>query len=262
MKKILLATLAIIAATVANSATHEWRLAWSDDFNGTALDTTVWSLCPRGTSDWNNTMSNDTSLYALRNGSLVLRGVVNPDTVADPSPYLTAGVWTKGKKGFAPGRMEVRARLHPAKGAWPAIWMLPFDSRYMWPIGGEVDILEQLNFAPYAHQTVHSYYTVDLRRTQDPPATHASRIDLNSWNVYGVEIHPDKVSFYINGVNTFNYPRVRGGAEGQFPYYSPMFLIIDMQLGGSWVGEINPADLPVEMEIDWVKYYEIINKGD
>lgn len=29
-----------------------------------------------------------------------------------------------------------------------------------------------------------------------------------------------------------------------------------MQLGGQWVGEVDPADLPVEMEVDWVKYYK------
>ena len=29
-----------------------------------------------------------------------------------------------------------------------------------------------------------------------------------------------------------------------------------MQLGGSWVGTVDPADLPVEMEVDWVRYYQ------
>jgi hypothetical protein len=29
-----------------------------------------------------------------------------------------------------------------------------------------------------------------------------------------------------------------------------------MQLGGSWVGEIKPDDLPVEMWIDWVRFYK------
>jgi hypothetical protein len=26
-----------------------------------------------------------------------------------------------------------------------------------------------------------------------------------------------------------------------------------MQLGGAWVGSVDPDDLPVEMEIDWVR---------
>ena len=32
--------------------------------------------------------------------------------------------------------------------------------------------------------------------------------------------------------------------------------LIDMQLGGSWVGAVDPSRLPVEMEIDWVKHYQ------
>lgn len=44
--------------------------------------------------------------------------------------------------------------------------------------------------------------------------------------------------------------------EGQFPFYQPYYLLIDMQLGGSWVGAVDPKELPVEMWVDWVKYYE------
>jgi hypothetical protein len=29
-----------------------------------------------------------------------------------------------------------------------------------------------------------------------------------------------------------------------------------MQLGGSWVGKVHAEELPVEMQIDWVKYYK------
>jgi len=29
-----------------------------------------------------------------------------------------------------------------------------------------------------------------------------------------------------------------------------------MQLGGSWVGAVDSSDLPVEMEIDWVRFYQ------
>jgi beta-glucanase (GH16 family) len=38
---------------------------------------------------------------------------------------LTGGVYTKGKKAFINGRIEICAKLNAAKGAWPAIWMLP-----------------------------------------------------------------------------------------------------------------------------------------
>ena len=80
--------------------------------------------------------------------------------------------------------------------------------------------------------------------------------EFQAWNVYGVDILPDSIVFHINGQPTLTYPKINGGADGQFPFYIPQYLLIDMQLGGQWVGEVDPADLPVEMEVDWVKYYK------
>lgn len=235
-----------------------WKLAWHDEFDAGVLDAAVWEKCERGTVAWNKYMSPASELYGFRDGNLILRGMVNPDTVSDPVPYITGGVYTKDKKAFAPGGyIEVRAKLQGAKGAWPAIWMLPFDrAKYHWPQGGEVDICERLNFDAFAHQTVHSPWTVNLRRTQNPPATKASPIDADGYNTYGAQILPDRVVFFINGKPTFEYPKINGGAMGQYPFENPMYLLIDMQLGGDWVGEVNPADLPVEMAVDYVRFWE------
>lgn len=234
-----------------------WVMSWSDEFNTGSLNPNVWVKCDRGTADWCKNMSSDPSLYTFGADDVELWGVVNPDTQKDPVPYLTAGICTKGKKAFAPGGyIEIKAKLQGAKGAWPAIWMLPFDTKkYQWPNGGEVDICERLNFDAFAHQTVHSHWTYDLKR-RDPNPTKTSAIDPNGYNTYGAQILPDKVVFFINGKATLEYPKVDGGADGQFPYDIPMYLLIDMQLGGSWVGEVNPADLPIKMTVDYVRYWE------
>ena len=34
-----------------------------------------------------------------------------------------------------------------------------------------------------------------------------------------------------------------------------MYLLIDMQLGGSWVGPVKGEELPYEYKIDYVKFY-------
>ena len=101
-----------------------------------------------------------------------------------------------------------------------------------------------------------THYTHDLGRTANPQSTGIYPINREEFNVYGVEMYPDKIVFMINGEPTLTYPKVNDGAEGQFPFYIPQYLLIDMQLGGQWVGDVDPADLPVEMEIDWVRYYE------
>ena len=55
-----------------------WKLVWQEEFDNKAgFDTTSWSKIPRGTADWNNYMSDFDSCYAVRDGNMVLRGIVN-----------------------------------------------------------------------------------------------------------------------------------------------------------------------------------------
>lgn len=247
---------AVVLLAAACARGPEWRLVWEEEFEGETLDETVWSRIPRGKPDWQNTQSSDDRCYAMRDGMLVLRGIVNDDREADTAAYLTGGVWTSGKHAFEGGRIEVRARLHGARGAWPAIWLLPFETeKYMWPEGGEIDIMERLNHDSIAYQTVHSHYTYTLGIENDPRHGSTMAIDPDDFNVYGVDMWPDSVVFRINGRRHFAYPRIETDKPGQFPFDIPQYLLIDMQLGGQWVGRVDPAELPVEMEVDWVRHY-------
>ena len=256
MKKVLI--LFVVSMVMASChRPSQWQLVWEENFNGTELDTTVWSMIPRGKPDWQNTMSFDEHCYELRDGKLILRGIVNGDLQKDSSPYLTGGVWTKGKKSFTRGRMEVRAKLEGAQGAWPAIWMLPYEeSKYPWPSGGEVDIMERLNNDSFIYQTVHTDYTYHLKLDKNPANGTTATIRPFDYNVYGVDFWPDSLIFHVNGVKTFTYPRIETDKAGQFPFDMAQYLLIDMQLGGTWVGEVDPAGLAVEMTIDWVKHYQ------
>jgi hypothetical protein len=89
----------------------------------------------------------------------------------------------------------------------------------------------------------------------NPPQGSTAPINRDDFNVYGVDIFPDSLVYYINGVRDYVYPRIETDKEGQFPFFVDQYLLIDMQLGGSWVGKVNPDDLPVEMEVDWVRHY-------
>ncbi|MDR1493780.1 MAG: DUF1080 domain-containing protein [Planctomycetaceae bacterium] len=230
-----------------------WKLTWEDNFDGNTFDASRWSKIPRGKSDWNNYMSNYDPLYEVKGGELLLRGIKNDVLPDDPVPFLTGGLYTKDKVGFGHGRLEIRAKLGKAKGAWPAFWLLPFDNSG-WPDGGEIDIMERLNGDSIAHQTVHSAYTVKLKM-KEPRQSATGAIDPDGYNIYAVELYSDKLEFFINDKHTFTYPRIETDKEGQFPFDRDFYLLLDMQLGGSWVGEVEPADLPVEMRIDWVRFY-------
>jgi len=240
-----------------NRSDKKWKLVWEDDFEGKEIDTTKWSRIPAGSSDWNRHMSQEDEVFHLENGHLHLLGINNPDTLKDPRPFITGGIWSKGKFAFQYGRIEIRAKLGSAQGAWPAMWMLAELDKYgKYPMNGEIDIMEHLNFDKIIHQTTHSHYTLNLGQKQNPPHGGTAPVDAGEFNVYGLSWYPDRLVFQLNGKDTFIYPRKAGVDKTQWPYDQPFFILIDQQLGGNWVGKVDQKQLPVAMEIDWVKVYQ------
>ena len=243
------------ATTQQPPVTTQWKLVWADEFNRDDIFATdIWSKISRKPNvDWRDTMSDDESLFEIKDGNLILLGKMNTDLQKDPSPYITGGVYTIDKKYFEPGKLEIRCKLEATKGSWPAIWMLPKTAK--WPTGGEIDILERLNHDDFVYQTVHSSYT---KKYKDHSHYTTHPINPNDYNIYGVEWDNEAIRFYVNNKLTYTYKREAGKeAEGQYPFMNePYYLLIDMQLGGKWVGEVQPFDKPIRMYIDWVRYYQ------
>lgn len=236
--------------------TKLWKLSWSDEFND-SIDWTVWSKVPRGKADWNRHMSDWDSLYIVEDGNLVLRAVNNTSQDTDTALFLTGGLWGYQKKDFGHGRVEICAKLGCAGGFWPAIWMLPNLRDRIWPDDGEIDIMEHLNYDSIVYQTVHSYYTLKLGIKDNPPQGSTIAYNPNEYNVFAVERYQDSLVFFINNQRSFCYPKIDADKERQFPFNdNPFYLILSAQLGGGWVGRIFPEDLPTEMRIDYVRYYE------
>lgn len=240
-----------------NREAKEWKVVWQDDFNNAKLDTNKWTKISPNKADWGNYMTSDPICYDFEDGRILLKGIVNPDTTKDKRPYLTGGIWSKGKFAFQYGKIEIHAKLESAEGAWPAMWMLAEQKKYgAYPRNGEIDIMEHLNFENIIYQTTHSYYTLDLGKKHNPMHHGTSKIDTKKYNTFGLAWYPDKLVFSLNGVDTFTYPRIEGVDKSQWPYDQPFFILIDQQLGGSWVGDVKDKDLPVNMIVDWVKVYQ------
>lgn len=241
----------------ANRTEKQWKLVWKDDFSGPAIDTSKWTRIPPNGADWGRHMTDRDICYDLKDGLLYLKGIVNPDTLSDPRPFLTGGIWTKGKFAFQYGKIEIRAKLESAQGAWPAMWMLAEKDKYgKYPKNGEIDIMEHLNYDTLIYQTIHSWYTLELKQKSNPQHHATVPIDAGAFNVYGIKWFPDKIVYILNGKETFTYPRVEGADPSQWPFDQPFYLLIDQQLGGGWVGKVKPETLPVNMIVDWVKVYQ------
>lgn len=255
MKKIVVFSMVVLLSLVASAEKPKYKLIWKENFKGKELRNDRWSKIPRGTSDWNNYMTADDRCYDYSDGKMTLIGLVNDFLPQDTAPYLTGGIYTKGKYSITYGKVEVKARLEGAQGAWPAIWMLPENAP--WPDGGEIDIMERLSHEKKAYQTVHSHYTYTLKMKEPISSATAPIKSDDKFNIYAVEILPDSLVFSVNGCHTFTYPRIETPLKGQFPFGTPFYLLVDMQVEGQWVGKANPKEFPARMIVDWVKFYEL-----
>ena len=124
-------------------------LVWSDEFNGTSLNATDWTVdigngCPT-LCGWGN---NELEYYRSQNvtvtgGNLVLTAKAES---YGGSSFTSGKVHTQGKQSFLYGRMEMRAKLPVGDGMWPAFWMMPQNDVYGgWAASGEIDIMESSN---------------------------------------------------------------------------------------------------------------------
>ena len=250
----------------------DWKLVWEDDFDKGFLDTSHWARIGLFTSPqwkvpvdrWKEVTgcfryisATDDRVVQFDEDNILLRGIINPDTITgDPRPYLTGGIYSWNKFAFQYGRIEIRAKLDPAYGAWPAIWMLSEKDIYPDQHNGEMDIVERLNHDDFAYQTTHNHYTITLK--QDVPKKFTTAmINPDDFNVYSVSWYPDKLVYAINGVKSYEYPKVPGAGTYQWPFDQPFYLLIDQQLEGNWPGKITkPEELPINMTVDWVRLYQ------
>ncbi|HEX3074048.1 MAG TPA: glycoside hydrolase family 16 protein [Ignavibacteriales bacterium] len=147
---------------------------WSDDFNGSSLDSSKWSYetgtglngnwgtgqIDRATNRAKN-VSIQTGISGADGGCLVI--TTRKERLIDRN-YTSGRINTASKASFGPGH-RIQARVWAKdvryKGQGFAFWMMP-DEKYngtaslMWPQGGEVDIMEYVGSIPYHNLgTVH-----------------------------------------------------------------------------------------------------------
>ncbi|MHA7109132.1 glycoside hydrolase family 16 protein [Sunxiuqinia elliptica] len=249
--------LLLCSCSKSEADNKDWQMIWNDEFETDgAPDATKWTFSGRRSPDWACYCTDQLENAEVFNGVLLLRGTVN-ENPGDTARFQTGCIQTKGKFDFKYGKLEVRAKLSKGQGSWPAIWMMPAEGVYGgWPKSGEIDVMEHLNFDPYFYQTIHSSHVDELKQKDNPIYFAKASFKEGEFNVFGLEWYPDRLDFLINGKKTFTYPKVEGQDAVQWPFDQNFYIILNQALGGNWPGPVNAEDLPVEMQVDWVRVYQ------
>ena len=224
-----------------------WTLVWEDDFDK-SLNTNIWSKIPKGKLHMARYMSQHDGLYLIQEGNLILRALVN-STPNDTMPYLTGGITKEGVKMNEVSRIEIRARMNPAMGATPYFSLLPADRAK----NITIDFMERYGVDEFVYQSVSSEYTTTEGMADNPPSSALVGVNPNLYHIYSVEKYPDSLVFFVDAIRTKKYPRILTDMPGQFPFDDQDF---DLFLGIRLNKDTDPAGLPADLLIDWVRVYE------
>lgn len=265
-----LASLPLLALSLTNCKVDEnqqleartWTLTWSDEFEGPAGESPssanwVYNI---GTGDngWGN---GEFQYYTDRPQNVSKDGEGNLVITARRenfagSPFTSARITTKERFSQAFGRIEARLKTPYGPGIWPAFWMLGDDiDAVNWPQCGEIDIMELRGQEPnIIHGSIHGPgYSGGAAITSSYALTNG-RFDTE-FHVYAVEWYPDRIDFFVD---EFLYNRISAeDVPGEWVYDQPFFLILNIAVGGNFVGfPTSQTPMPQRMIIDYVRVYE------
>ncbi|KIW19870.1 hypothetical protein PV08_00445 [Exophiala spinifera] len=157
---------------------HKYCMIYQDDFSAGTLDTDIWTKDVEvggfGNGQFEETTGTDENVF-VKDGVLHIQptlqdinllthnsvlnltrlgtctsdlwsncvAVTNTTNGTIINPVKSGRITTKKGANIKFGRIEVVAKMPQGDWLWPAIWMLPTDSKYgVWPQSGEIDIAE------------------------------------------------------------------------------------------------------------------------
>lgn len=247
---------------VVPAAAQNWELVWSDEFDYTGLpDPAKWTHEVGGSGWGNNELQfyteNDLDNASVADGVLTITALKESMSGRD---YTSARLVTRDKGEWTYGRFEIRAKLPTGRGTWPALWLLYAESNYGgggWPDNGEIDIMEHVGFDPgVVHATIHTAAFNHGDGTQVGSQTTVPDFDTE-FHTYALEWGPQRLEAFVDDTKYFTFENQGTGWEA-WPFDQPMFMILNIAVGGDWGGAqgIDDTIFPAAMQIDYVRVYQ------
>lgn len=227
-------------------------LIWSDEFDGTAINTQNWGY-NTGAGGWGNSELQTYTSSAVN--SFVQDGKLNIVATKLYNAYYSARLLSQNKKTFTYGRIDIRAKMPIGKGIWPALWMLGNNiSQVSWPRCGEIDIMEFLGHVPKeVHGTVH-YYNGGHRYTGGHYNLTGAEGFNDKFHVFTIMWDEFGIKWYVDYQKYYEIE----DTDIQFEAFKlPQFFIMNVAVGGVWPGYPDETTtFPQTMQVDYVRVFQ------
>lgn len=283
-------------ATVSTSTPEQdgWRLVWSDEFSGSAIDTTKWGFdvdCWGGGNEERQCYTDRTENASILDGNLVITArkesftgpalplsqraaATDPDATAT-KPFTSARLVTRGKSSWKYGRIDVRAKLPQGQGTWPAIWMLPEDWAYGgWAASGEIDILEAVNMGVTCKKCPGGVENTILGTLHFGGVTPNNKLastevplpgSLDAFHIYSIIWRKGHFTWLVDGkpfaTKSANDWSTTSSDDPNVPFDKPFHLILNLAIGGGLPEDrglkgVSEEGFPKRFEVDYVRVWK------
>ena len=118
-----------------------------------------------------------------------------------------------------------------------------------WPACGEIDIMEHKgNEQNKIYGTLH--YPGASGGNANSGSTTVPGVS-DGFHIYTVIWHQNSIKFYVDGTQYHSYNN-----NPASPFNADFFLIMNVAMGGTFGGAIDPAFTQSTMEVDYVRVYQ------
>ena len=269
-----------------------WKMIFTDEFDGTSLDTSKWSYDEGFLLDENdiNTAGwgNQELEYYTRDNVSVKDGTLNinmkkqskeftqknDSSKKATAQYSSGKITTKDKFSVKYGRVDFRAKMPAGTGVWPAMWMLPNDSRYgSWPLSGEIDVFEGRGRTPNMvfgtlHYGAQWPDNINMSDAFNITRDGYKKTGIDDWHVYSVQWDAQNIKIYCDGKCYFKctYAEWFSGSDrgnAYAPFDQRFYLILNLAAGGTFDSGYVPDSSFTSgtMLVDYVRVYQRMVKA-
>ena len=270
-----------------------YELRWSDEFNGTSLNTTLWNIEENGNGGGNQELQYyRKENVAVHAGNLVLTARREN---YNNKQFTSGRVNTRDKAYFKHGIIQARIKFpKTANGVWPASWMMSNDyGKVGWPKCGEIDIVETgnadgikngtqtrhfgstLHWGTSAGAAHKQYGTSYLAPETNPLQNDDYHIITMEWNGNFMQMFYDLEDFSVSAKSKARFysvsiPSSTNTSDIGYYFQKPFFFIFNLAVGGNYTGIYNAGGITAmpnagdeaKMYVDWVRVYQDANDAD
>ena len=237
----------------------DWTQTLAEEFTGSALDQTKWSIYYP--NYWDKRAHFSKSNVILDKGLLRLRfekkrGHVEDDATKPETDWQTGFLTSVKKWRQRYGYFECRMKLPHAPGLWPAFWMMPDRGPgVQWPEdtnngGMEFDILEYMTrYGPYRYNVAMHWDGYEKDHKSIGSERLYAQTDKDGFITAGLLWEPGRATFYANGAPVAQWTDARVASVPEY--------ILFTAVSGGWGGnDLTGEGLPDDFVLDYVRAWQ------